>query len=491
MKTITLRVRNKTTQIIDDVNESVLKALQHKYRFVKEGIKEIRLFSADKKVFYTGLLPQVQESFDFYGYKTILDDTRETPVPLEGGRIEEGLKEVNEILMLEKGWKLRPFQEDMVRLGLEHPQGAFQLPTGFGKSVVFASIAYILNQPTMLLVDSAELMHQAHDTMSLFFPKEDLGMFGDGIKDPKRVTVGIVDSIINRIDLMDSVEYIITDEAHLAAADQFRKVILRSNARTRHGFTGTYTRSVSAELNLLYSVVGPKLVSVTSSELIEKGVLARPNITMAKLPDLREENPGINRHAAINRFIVNYKLRNRIICEYVKKHYLNDKRILVFVTRVKHGELLKDMMSSEFGIDRSDIVFSHGFSGKENRKSSLKKLASGDYRILIATKIFEKGIDLPIVEVGVNAKGERTRIGCLQTLGRLMRGGGDCYMLDFIDRCSHQMYRASMHRKEIYEEEDAFRVEVVNYANKDKRSSKPSSVRINKNWAGSRMAKRS
>jgi len=61
-----------------------------------------------------------------------------------------------------------------------------------------------------------------------------------------------IDTLVRKPKLLQEVQVLITDEAHLAGAAQFRNAIHWSGARWRWGFSGTYIR-MPQEMNLLYA----------------------------------------------------------------------------------------------------------------------------------------------------------------------------------------------------------------------------------------------
>ena len=469
-----LTVNIKTTEVTGHITERIAHELAQIFSHEYDDGNVIRLFSlpsrnqANKMLFYSGLLPDVVAAMERHGLTVEVDDRRPT-VDFDMDYISEKIMAVNKATMQrEKPFKLRADQIETIHELLENCHGSVQCATGYGKTIVIAALASIYNRRTLILVDSIELMNQGYEEMLDVLPYGEVGRVGAGIYDPKKFTVGIIDTVINKPEVYKDAEYIIVDEAHMAAARTFRQVILSSNAYIRHGFTGTYTRTMKDEIKILKAVTGPKLFEITCSELIDNGALSRPYITLVKMPkpetnmrfpsNLRGDMAA---KARLTRYlIVNNCARNNVACRFAYHHYQKDRKILISVAQIKHGENVKSMLLEDFDCDRGDVVFVSGSSKTKARKAALEKLENGDIRILIATKIFEHGINVPSVDVGINLKGEYTEIGARQTIGRLLRGTTKCWLLDFIDAGHPSLKAYSIHRASIYNSEPAYRVRI-------------------------------
>src|SRR3970282_573818 len=66
-------------------------------------------------------------------------------------------------------------------------------------------------------------------------------------------------------------------------------------------------------------------------------------------------------------------------------------------------------------------LFVWGETKDTERDQIRKEIRQGKIRVLIASKVFALGIDLPNLEVGINASGGKAEILTGQRLGRMMR----------------------------------------------------------------------
>ena len=153
-----------------------------------------------------------------------------------------------------------------------------QLPTGGGKTVEFSLIAQRFCRSTgksvLILVHRQELMKQAARTI-----KEVMGVDARLItsKTKKyhyaRVYIGMVESTLSRLALMDNIGLVIIDECHIANFNKIHSIFLEELII---GFSATPVSSSKKQpLNKFYScaITGPQIKT-----LIADGFLAQ-NIT--------------------------------------------------------------------------------------------------------------------------------------------------------------------------------------------------------------------
>src|SRR5262249_30523994 len=74
------------------------------------------------------------------------------------------------------------------------------------------------------------------------------------------------------------------------------------------------------------------------------------------------------------------------------------RKVLVFA-RTKHGA---DRVAKNLAIDGHDVAAIHGNKAQNARQKALKGFASGDVRVLVATDIAARGIDVPDISHVIN-----------------------------------------------------------------------------------------
>ncbi|MDY6894025.1 MAG: DEAD/DEAH box helicase family protein [Thermotogota bacterium] len=390
---------------------------------------------------------------------------------------------------------LRPYQIDGLVLGLKHPYMVYWQATGSGKTVQFSALIAALKKDkfrnTLILVANKDLAAQHRVEVGDMIGSE-IGLIQEGKFQPKDVTVAVINTLWNKavrqknkivLKYLENVEYLIIDEVHRSIdSKMFRQTINKcKNTIARHGFSGTPFSLTTDDLEL-EAVTGPPLFKVSVSKLIREGWSSRPHIDMIKY-----DFPYFSgRYSAsvYKRGITENEIRNEIILDLIEYEFFksNNVSVLVIVKIIKHGKILSDGLSRR-GLD-GDFKFIHGSSPDIERMETKKALKNKDLRIVIASQIWNEGIDIPSVDVLIKADaggGKSVRNGkgvrsVIQQTGRVIRkpitwGNIDVNteeenivrIYDFFDDCHDDLRRWSVNRFQTFQMEKEFIVRRINY----------------------------
>lgn len=415
--------------------------------------------------FCTGLLQKVVKKLTTVGLRPTVVDRRPPLPQVSQAQIDRQVAECEEILREVKGdpdASARYYQPLVAALAVRARHGTCVLGTGAGKTWIILLILRILGVRAVVLVASKPLLYQMREDFAPYFDEKDIGWAGDSDRRDGKYTIATVHTAASSaIDVVQEAELIIADEAHFYAAAMFRQVILEArNARQTIGFTATYFRSVKEQNKILFAIMGPRLYLKTTSELIKEGYLPRLYIDVLKWDAPYSYEGQLSQQVVIEEWLVENEWRNRAICQQVVEHYKEGRRCFVFVNRIKHGENLLEIFREEFGVPRCHVEFIHGKSGKR-RREALAELEAGDLYIVIATKIFGVGVNVPAVNLGAYCSAEKSIVALLQHIGRIMRGTEDVYWIDVADPFPDMLKRWAKCRMEIYASEPEFRVREV------------------------------
>jgi len=102
--------------------------------------------------------------------------------------------------------------------------------------------------------------------------------------------------------------------------------------------------------------------------------------------------------------------------------------IVIFVrTKVKVDDVTKTLRSFGF---KADAI--HGDKSQGQRNRVIKKFKSGDLRILVATDVAARGLDVPSVEHVINFDLPRMKEDYVHRIGRTARNGADGEALSYV-----------------------------------------------------------
>ena len=117
-----------------------------------------------------------------------------------------------------------------------------------------------------------------------------------------------------------------------------------------------------------------------------------------------------------------------------------NQSVLIFARTKRRTDRVAAHLTS-YGLAAERI---HGDRSQFQRQKAIDRFRSGDARILVATDIAARGLDIPLVELVVNFDLPETRDEYIHRIGRTGRAGAEGVALSFItsDELSHWNYLA-------------------------------------------------
>ena len=373
------------------------------------------------------------------------------------------------------GKELRDYQEDAVRAFTSKRIAILEIATGAGKSLIMSEIVRKLNLKTLILVNRVELLYQLKETL-----EESLGIKVGVIRakedDIQDITIATIQTIYKNIkkykDYLSTINFSIMDECHNVNHMSYWKISNHLiNTTHRLGLSGTAFRIDGNDM-YLNAVNGYISYNLNAKKLINLGWLTRPSIHFIKnyMTDKDSNNieAGI-KTGLINEtesypkyyegFIKNNKKRNEVIKDIVEKN--KGKKILILTKLVEHGQMLSEILECDH---------IHGGSNKKERTDVFEKFKNEDVNIIVGTiSIFSEGIDIPKLDILINASANKGDVKSVQMLGRIMRlfeGKERADYYDFVDE--HRFFKlASYARMKIFRKQ-SHNVEVIDYSKESK-----------------------
>ncbi len=329
--------------------------------------------------------------------------------------------------------ELRGYQKEAVDFVMKNKITFLEIATSGGKTAIAAEIIRQNKGLTLFVVDRGVLLNQTMREFKNFF-QEEIGSITEGEINLKKINVSTIQTINKILDrkenkklaesnlhlrkILANIKTLITDEGHTVAAKSFIKMskyVL--NADIRLGLSGTYERP-DGDSMMIESVVGRPIFQISADSLIKQNYIMKPKIWFFKLTNSLTMNlpMGSKYHDYYNTYIIENKRRNQHIINMVNK--LSDKKILIIISKIRHGELLNSQLK--------DSVFIHGKVDSETREEWLDEIRNDNRKIIIGTdSIVGKGLDIPVLDVLINATGNLSSIITIQSLGRILRKAKD------------------------------------------------------------------
>lgn len=384
----------------------------------------------------------------------------------------------------------RDYQVDIVKRSIEAESGIIRSATGSGKTSVIAMLSAHYNVKTIIFVIGIELLFQMKNTIEGLYGVE-CGIVGGGHCDVgKQITIMTIWSAANAFNkkvkiedcdvtqdtkaknknldkiavkkLVNECKLMIIDECQYAASNtvQFLHKETKS-AKHRFLFSGTPWRDYGDDI-LIEAVGGPKIYDLNASKLIDQGYLVKPKIYFSYVPPIK--NIGDNYNKVYSNYIVKNDVRNDLIVKYAKQMVSSGKKVLILVVRVEHGNILKEKF------DDLSVEFLDGGNSAKDRINNIERMKSGEIDILIASKIFDQGVDIPDLDALILAGSGKSSGRALQRIGRVVRkspGKTSATVLEFFDDCKY-LRNHSLARMKVYSSEPSFEIIKSNKIPKNK-----------------------
>jgi superfamily II DNA or RNA helicase len=361
-------------------------------------------------IFYSGFIPRIMQlnkdikinNYTFSKYQTVIPNLQ-----------------------------LREYQQDLCEKAIKLGRGVIVAPTGSGKTLIAHSlIESFPNTRIIYLVPFTDLLNQTFKYFSNYY--ENVGIINSRLKEEHNfLTIGMLQSFKNFLpELQCSYDMIIVDECHegIGWGTSMAKILTTLDIPLRFGFTATLPRSDNPEgAWSLEGLIGSVIQGEEFNSLAEKGFLVKPKVVLVPYATSHFLST-LKYKEAYEQSIVKNIERNKKIVDKANEMVQNNHRVLIFVNRLEHGEILSKMLPAAIFINGSDEAVV--------REKVRNHLITGKRNLVIAT-VFKQGVDIPSLDCIINAAGGKSEIELLQTIGRTSRiaeGKETAYIIDFIDK---------------------------------------------------------
>lgn len=337
------------------------------------------------------------------------------------------------------GVELRPYQEE-ARRSIEDAwisgtkRTLLVLPTGTGKTIVFAKITEDMvrkGKHVLILAHRGELLDQAADKI-----KKSTGL-GCSVEKAEQscldswfnVTVGSVQSLQRETRLRkfepDHFDVIIIDEAHHAVSEGYQRVLGYFNDADVLGVTATPDRGDMRNLGEFFESLA---YEYTLPKAIKEGYLSP--IKALTVP-LRIDMTGVGVQAgdfkageigsALDPYLEQIALEMETYCR--------DRKTVVFLPLIKTSQKFTAILQ-EHGFAAAEV---NGTS--EDREKVLKDFDKGRYNVLCNSMLLTEGWDCPSVDCVIVLRPTKVRSLYSQMVGRgtrLYPGKKELLLIDFL-----------------------------------------------------------
>ena len=337
------------------------------------------------------------------------------------------------------GQELRPYQQqarDRIHAEWDagHTRTLLVLPTGTGKTIVFASVAadqVRAGDRVLILAHRGELLEQAADKL-----QRSTGLVSAVEKAEStcldswfRVVVGSVQTLQRTARLerfpQDYFGAIIIDEAHHAITDGYRRILDYFSGAKVLGVTATPDRG---DMRNLGEVFDSLAFEYKLTDAIKEGYLCK--IMAQTIPlqlDITSVTMSGGDYAVGDLGTALDPYLEQIAAEMARR--CKSRKTVVFLPLIKTSQKFRDLLNT-YGFRAAEV---NGQS--DDRRQVLADFDAGKYNVLCNSMLLTEGWDCPSVDCVVVLRPTKVRSLYSQMVGRgtrLSPGKTDLLLLDFL-----------------------------------------------------------
>lgn len=346
---------------------------------------------------------------------------------------------------LTSGLRLRPYQEQsLAAVRSAEADGVNRqmlvMPTGAGKTIVFASLIGQLRVKSLVLAHRDELIQQAADKIRAVIPGAVLGIVKAGQNDHwAPIVVASVQTLARskRLEQLAQSKYglVIIDEAHHAAAQSYRSIIERLGCGDPWGpllvgVTATPDRGDKVRLDDVFEKI---VFEVGLLDLIGQGYLCDIRAVRVQI-----ENLNLDAVKRVHGDFAADELEKALedadqpanTALAIREH-APDRKAIVFTASVS---LAQETTAELLGLGISAEWVS-GEMAMIDRRAVLERFRIGRTQVVCNCMVLTEGFDAPDVDCVVIARPTASRSLYQQMAGRGLRtapGKADCLLIDVV-----------------------------------------------------------
>ena len=345
--------------------------------------------------------------------------------------------------------RLRGYQQPAADALIKYRQGGLSAPCGSGKTEVMLHVMAEIQQPSLWITHTKELLNQTRHRAAAAFnmDPEEVGTIAGGQVEPgERLTIALIQTLHKAADLEQlagKFGAVFVDEGHRVAARTFYETLNRLPALFRFWCSATPERNDGLT----------KMVTAAGGPVLHKiGIDDLPIIT----PELRiietdfTANEEEFEYADLIAELIACRQRNQLIVDTITATAAGNFS-LVLSDRIEHLETLEAMLKD--AAPRLQVAVLTGRMSKNKRAETMSRAQAGEIDILLATQLAREGLDLPHLNQLFMATPKRAAGAVQQETGRIMRqapGKSSAVVFDFVDMDNGMLRAQWWKRRQAY-----------------------------------------
>ena len=326
--------------------------------------------------------------------------------------------------------------------------------TGTGKTALAGFFLWMLNRKkhrAVFVNDELTLLHQSRDELQTILG-EPVGIVGESRFEPEAVTVATIQTLSQRIgdaqfkEWVHGIDCFFLDEIHDCLNRRAEDFMKLTNPKAVYGLTATLNLKDPHIRTRVFALAGPRLFQYKYEDARDDNVLAKGVVIglNRKADVVAGEEAYVSDYGA---YIVHDEGRNKLIVDAAREAIRLGNPTVILVQRVSHVKLLSAMLQD---IKHMTV---YGEKNTPERMKAKRLMEAGKLPLIIANKVFRKGINIKRISCIVEASGLSKEEDTIQKFGRGTRNvAGKAGLIyvdigDVADRTRNRFAKATIERR--------------------------------------------
>ena len=441
-KTVGVRLTNRVAHF-DTVDDDLYASLRNFWSFMPPGYRFMPSYKAGGWDGHVSLLSRSRLPAGLFR-ATRMDAAEALNIKFEVQRERDGLKFIDGIADTDvedyrhQNQCVRAMQAATVRGG-----GTILSATGTGKTRIAAVYFSRVTGSCLFVVDQKNLLYQQRQELQDWLG-EDVGIVGDSVFDPKRVTVATVQTLhihendgrfkkwYRRVDVM------VVDELHEQMARRNFDVLNSIEPVAVFGLTATLQMKQKPVRYKVWSFSGPVIFEFPLEKGIDRGVLSKVRVLQLSF-NIEDDGGALAENLGVFEYADEIQMQlieNEVkldACRKITRLLLALGRYeIVLVDRRAHLKALEDLFrgNTPYGVAKGGL-------DESDRTKAIEDFEAGITRLILATKVFKKGVNIKRVDVIMDLAELKSKNDAVQKLGRVLRLHAEKFGAFYIDFGTH------------------------------------------------------
>jgi len=342
--------------------------------------------------------------------------------------------------LVEQGYqKPYPIQEKAIPTILEEKDVLGIAPTGSGKTAAYV-LPVLMNLKgrtktknrhinVLVLVPTRELAIQVEEVFRLFgkalpFPFKSFAVYGGASINPQMKSLSNVNVLVatpGRLLELSASNAVHFSEMSTLVLDEADKML-------NLGF--------KKEMNLIFALLPKKRQNLLFSATLSPDVQQIENVLLKEptIIKIAAEEDTINLIKQLGYFVKPEK-KGPLLRYLIQKN--NWKQVLIFTSSVYQADLVADKLRK----NEIDARAMHSKKSQGNRREALADFKSGTLRVLVATDLLSRGIDIEFLPHVINYELPRSPKDFIHRIGRTGRAENPGDALPFVTKDDELHFR--------------------------------------------------